>query len=337
MDFINELGELALVSRLRRLSERMMHDVAKVYKLYNIEFEARWFPIFYLLKSQSTPLSILDIAKALGITHPSVNQIAGDMLKKELLVASSDPSDKRKRFLELSEKGKELIPHLETIWNGIHESVKQLTKDVDLNILEYLAKIEKALDEKNIQVRYQEIEEQRQITLSKIEIVEYKPEFKEAFQDLNYEWIKKFFYIEESDIKILSNPEEHILKNGGFIFMAKLNTEILGTCALIKCENGIFELSKMAVKEGYQGEGIGKQLAYRAIETAIAQKATEIVLETNSKLKRAINLYLKMGFEMVTDYTPAKSEYQRADVKMRLKLNLSDPESTRITEANHSL
>ena len=39
-------------------------------------------------------------------------------------------------------------------------------------------------------------------------IVEYKPEYKTKYKDLNYEWLKKYFKIEPSDKKILSDPKK---------------------------------------------------------------------------------------------------------------------------------
>jgi hypothetical protein len=53
--------------------------------------------------------------------------------------------------------------------------------------------------------------------------------------------------MEESDEKILNDPEKYILAKGGFIFMAELNDEIVGTCALLKIDDDTFELAKMAV------------------------------------------------------------------------------------------
>ena len=86
-----------------------------------------------------------------------------------------------------------------------------------------------------------------------IDIVPFDPQYATHFHELNVAWLKKYFYVEPYDEKILSHPETHILKSGGFIFFAKSNAAILGTVALINQDN-FFELSKMAVTPAYQGE-----------------------------------------------------------------------------------
>ena len=92
-----------------------------------------------------------------------------------------------------------------------------------------------------------------------IDIIPFEPEYAPHFYTLNVAWLEKYFYVEPYDEKVLSNPKEYILKNGGFIFFAKINTEIVGTVALIN-QGNFFELSKMAVKPAYQGKKIGLQL-----------------------------------------------------------------------------
>lgn len=52
MDLIHELGELALATRLKRLSERLSSDVSKIYKESDVDFEAKWFLILSLLEKR---------------------------------------------------------------------------------------------------------------------------------------------------------------------------------------------------------------------------------------------------------------------------------------------
>ncbi len=44
MDLINELEELALASRLRRLSDRLMRDVSGIYDDLEVDFKRAGFP-----------------------------------------------------------------------------------------------------------------------------------------------------------------------------------------------------------------------------------------------------------------------------------------------------
>ena len=78
MDLIRQLGPLALASRLRRLTEWLYKDGARIYREQSADFEPRWFPLFYLLK-ESGSVPVTTAASLLGFSHPAINQIAGQM------------------------------------------------------------------------------------------------------------------------------------------------------------------------------------------------------------------------------------------------------------------
>jgi len=150
-----------------------------------------------------------------------------------------------------------------------------------------------------------------------IDIIPFEPEYAPHFYTLNVAWLEKYFYVEPYDEKVLSNPKEYILKNGGFIFFAKINTEIVGTVALIN-QGDFFELSKMAVKPAYQGKKIGLQLMDYCIAFARKQQWKSITLYSHRSLVAAIFLYKKIGFEEVV--LEEDVHYERANIKMRLDL-----------------
>ena len=56
------------------------------------------------------------------------------------------------------------------------------------------------------------------------QIVDYKPEFRAAFADLNKEWISKYFKMEETDYKALDHADAYIINNGGYIFWTDCTT-----------------------------------------------------------------------------------------------------------------
>lgn len=151
-----------------------------------------------------------------------------------------------------------------------------------------------------------------------LEIIEFESVYRDNFRTLNEEWLIKYFRIEDIDRKVLGNPEKYILDDGGFILFAIYENEIVGTCALINQGKYGFELSKMAVKEKYQGLKIGLKLAEAVIEKAKSRGEKKIFLETNSKLKPAISLYEKLGFKhKIPQFDHSK--YERADVYMELE------------------
>jgi GNAT superfamily N-acetyltransferase len=153
-----------------------------------------------------------------------------------------------------------------------------------------------------------------------VEIVDFRPEYRAAFKDLNLAWIEHYFQVEAEDILKLENPEAEILEPGGAILFARCEGEILGTCALIRKSEALYELSKMAVAEHARGRKIGKTLLLAAIEKARALGAKTLMLETNSKLIPAVTLYRQMGFVAVPMTGENASKYERADMRMELPL-----------------
>lgn len=81
----------------------------------------------------------------------------------------------------------------------------------------------------------------------------------EAFRRLNEEWIKNLFgKVEDADHYEFDHPVENIINKGGYIFIALLNDEPVGTFAMMRSENPAYdyELVKYSVSPKAQGHGI---------------------------------------------------------------------------------
>ena len=150
-----------------------------------------------------------------------------------------------------------------------------------------------------------------------MKVIRYTPENQKHFERLNKAWLNKFFEVEPLDKTLLSQPEEFILRKGGYIFFVEHEGQIIGTVALIFIKQGVYELAKMAVDEAFQGLGAGKFLCSSAIEEAKKLNAEKLILFTNSKLQTAISIYHKLGFK---DVPLDDQQFKRANVKMELVL-----------------
>ncbi|WP_165044202.1 GNAT family N-acetyltransferase [Dysgonomonas sp. ZJ709] len=149
--------------------------------------------------------------------------------------------------------------------------------------------------------------------MAEVNIELYKPIYKQDFIRLNTEWITTYFVLEESDLKTLENVED-IITNGGQIFLALLDGEVVGCCALIKhAHNDSYELAKMAVSPTVQGLGFGRRLGEYLINYAKERNIDHLFLEGNTKMEASIILYRKLGFKEVpiTD-----SSYDRCNIMM---------------------
>lgn len=151
-DFIKELGYKALDSRLKRISDRMSHDVRKFYKEQNIDVEPNWYLVFMLLQ-KNTEMAIVDIAEPLGYSHPSVVAIVKKMADKKYLHIKRDSIDKRKQLVSLTEKALKMLPQLEQVWDSCENAILQVLSD-DLGILTYLDSIDSLLKNESFHDRF---------------------------------------------------------------------------------------------------------------------------------------------------------------------------------------
>lgn len=150
-----------------------------------------------------------------------------------------------------------------------------------------------------------------------MEIVEFEPGHAWAFRILNEAWISKYFTLEPKDREVLADPQGKIIDAGGRIFMALQDGRAVGCAALIKLDDGGYEVAKMTVSEDLRGSGLGKKLMQRCIDAGLEDGAPRLYLETNSGLAPALGLYRAMGFR---DLAPVATEYARADVFMERPL-----------------
>ena len=314
-DFYEEVGKLALGSRLRRLSENILSQAKEIYKDYGIDLEPRWFPVFYVL-SQEGSLTITDIAVRINHSHASVSQMVKEMKNRGLITINKDQLDGRKSNISLSIQGKGRSDKMSQLFPDVAKAVDNLLLDTTHDVWEAINELEYTLARKSLYTRVKEVRKQREA--ESVEIVDYSPEHGALFKELNYQWINKYFKVEDADVRSLEHPEEDILKKGGRIFMALYNGSVVGTVAMKKINEDKFELAKMAVTEEARGRNIGWLLGMKVIEEAKAMGARSVYIESSTELKPAINLYHKLGFKKVQG---SESPYARCNIQLELVIS----------------
>ncbi|MBN1425398.1 GNAT family N-acetyltransferase [Candidatus Fermentibacteria bacterium] len=320
-ELINALGELALASRLKRLSDRLMLDATRVYHDHGVDFEPRWFLLFYELH-RSGPLAVTEVADRIGVTHPAVNQSASELVKRGLLRASADRRDRRRRLLDLTPSGKGLVAKLQPIWEETRQAAIELLHETGSDLLAHIERIEDALDRQSMYERVRHLLKDRQ--LRAVEIIGYHPELKGYFKSLNLEWIHEHFTPEATDLAVLDDPEQEIIGRGGLVLFARLEGEVVGTCAIVPWDSARCELIKMAVDTRYRGQQVGRRLTLAAIEEARKLGAHELTARTSPALEAANRLYRSLGFEFRGSDT--SGDYTRRTVVFALRLNDSPEE-----------
>lgn len=154
--------------------------------------------------------------------------------------------------------------------------------------------------------------------MSKFSTAIYKPEYHQAFVNLNTDWIQHYFRLESMDLLQLNQAKESILDLGGEIFFILNEDQPIATCALVPHGKDSYELAKMAVSPNYKGQGLGDLLMEMAIAWARQKGATEITLLSNTILEPAISLYKKHGFQTV--HLGPHPDYERCNIEMKLSL-----------------
>jgi DNA-binding MarR family transcriptional regulator len=144
MNVINELGVLAIATRLQRLAEQMRKDGLLIYKAHDVDFEPKWFPVIYTLHVKPG-LSVVELSAEIGYSHPSTITLLKELEKQKLIKSGKDKTDERKRLVQLTEKGKTLINQMKPVWEVMIAATTQLIETKN-NLLKALEEVEKQME-----------------------------------------------------------------------------------------------------------------------------------------------------------------------------------------------
>lgn len=314
MELYKLAGQMALGSRLRRLADVLTSDAERIYRLYEVNLDPRWFPVFYMLTVKESA-GITEIADDIGQTHPSVSQVVRSMMKAGMVMTEKCKDDARVSRVTLTKTGKETASKLSLQCEDVNVAVGQMLNAAGSQLWSELDAIEHEIEKAPLYERVREVRKARE--RRSIQVVPYRPKYKKAFRDLNIAWIEKHWEMEPLDYKSLDNPTTNIINMGGYIAIALYNHKPVGACALMTMDNHTFELAKMAVSEEFQGIGAGSLLMDHVIAKTKEMGGNKIYLESNTVLAPAINLYRKSGFKRISG---KDSPYKRCNIQMELTL-----------------
>ncbi|MBB4272457.1 MarR family winged helix-turn-helix transcriptional regulator [Rhizobium mongolense] len=147
-DVVRTLGFLCMGSRFRRIGERLQADTQQIIEEYGIAIQAAQYPFLAALDRAAGPLTIGELAQAVGITQPGVTRTISQLLELGLVDMQAAPDDQRRRLISLSRKGQELVDYSkQSVWPRISAAVADLCGDLNGPILAQLAAIEDGLAE----------------------------------------------------------------------------------------------------------------------------------------------------------------------------------------------
>jgi len=152
-DIIEELGHLALGTRLKRLGERLQAQTQVLLEDAGIGLPASHFPILAGLDRLGN-LSVGEIAEAVGMSQPGITRML-DKLQADGLVKSTTASDDRRvRTIALTAAGEKLVASSKrTVWPLIESVVAEACAGKAESLLPALAALEQSLLDASLNAR----------------------------------------------------------------------------------------------------------------------------------------------------------------------------------------
>lgn len=144
LDYSAGLGGAAIGARLRRLSDRIDRDAARVYAALGVQFEQRWMGVLSLLAERGA-MAVGELAESLRISHPSVSQTRRSLIGAGIIAEQADPRDARRRTLHLTPEGVALVARLRPAWAALELAGEVLNREAGNTVLA-LNRLELALD-----------------------------------------------------------------------------------------------------------------------------------------------------------------------------------------------
>lgn len=146
-----------------------------------------------------------------------------------------------------------------------------------------------------------------------MKIVPYDPKYKQAFIEMNRQWISEMFTLEAEDPAVLDGIDQSLAQGGQVFFAVDDRDEVLAACMIAPLPNGEWEIEKFCARGMYTGTGAGSACLKACLDYAKERRVEKIVIVSNRKCVQALHLYRKHGFvEVPVD--KEKFPFDRADI-----------------------
>lgn len=114
---------------LFQLLDELDRDIAALYDEAGISGVRTRFVGPLIKLGRHGPMTIQALATAVEVSHSAMSQTAAAM-RQAGLVESAEGGDRRTRRIQLSERGRELLPFLQAEWRATEASVRELDADI---------------------------------------------------------------------------------------------------------------------------------------------------------------------------------------------------------------
>lgn len=304
MTFYQNVGELILGTRLKRLSDRLLTDISKIYKSKEIPFEPSWFPVFYLLDNKEK-LSVSELAQITGITQSGASQMVTLLVRKGLIEYSHDEADKRVRYFSFTPEGLSLLGDIKPVWKSLKASIHSLLSENESSALLFsaLAEFEDSMETKSVYSRV--IENLNKTESHEASYLNYNDTHEEQYRDLVLTWLSENEHNPVTkDVAWINSPSNWIEAGNGAILTAKIDDDIIGVTVVAFNGESNGRLLLYFVKHDWRRLEIGRQLLIHSISAVEKNDIKKLTVQLGRKHIHAIKLFKEVGFTLQSVLQP---------------------------------
>lgn len=268
------------------------------------------------LSSSQEPLTAGDIAERLLLDKSTVSRLVAKAVKKGFITCSTDQKDKRKRFLQFTELGKQTLFTFEPIaFNQTKNALQALNfEEIDLvyrgvalyaqglrnsrlrnaapaslnastNKIESLEEVYKQLHQLGCKLETYKLDDEQELFAIFQEVVDAGCQF--PYESSSREEFHIQFFGPTSQVYVCRSPQGHVI--GGFYLKPNYSGR-----------SGHIANAAYMIKSTHRGLGIGTLLIKASLH--VARSLGFLAMQFNMVLSQnagAIKLYEKLGFQII--------------------------------------
>ncbi|MGW6361265.1 MarR family winged helix-turn-helix transcriptional regulator [Streptomyces sp. NPDC055092] len=137
---------------LHQLLAAMDAEIEQVYVERGIKGVRPRFAYPLIRLAHTGPLTIRELAESLNRSHSAISQTIAAMRKEDLVTSEPGP-DARTRRINLTERGRSLVPFLEAEWRATHATVAELDDEIPNAMTTVVEEVRRALEHRSMRER----------------------------------------------------------------------------------------------------------------------------------------------------------------------------------------
>jgi DNA-binding MarR family transcriptional regulator/N-acetylglutamate synthase-like GNAT family acetyltransferase len=232
-----------------------------------------------------------EVRENLGIDRGYMSRILRKFEEEKIIYKKRSTDDKRQYLLYLTEKGKEIYADLVDNANReVGHMIQEITEPAKKKLVQSMELIQSTFST--------EKQNYSMVTIRSFQSGDagYVAHLHGRFYEKTYNFGKIFeYYVMKGLTQFMADNE------GGELWVAEVNGEIVGSIAITKNSASIAQLRWFVLDDRFHGMGIGNKLMTTAIDFCKQNNYKHVFLWTVSILHAARHLYKKFNFSLTDE------------------------------------